>query len=216
MAARWFGDPPGRPGGGRFGGGGSGGGAGGGGAGGDCVDSPSAMPDARGVMTAPGGCLPACCDGQGDGPEWAAMPAYGTNDNPTCGDSGKDGSGDSTTSLFTLGGTTQVVGTSPLALDYWVELSIIPPEARILEAWALYRFSPLFGQTATFTDPGGQKNSTDGDATIPWSGAGLGGIKAAGRGRFDIHATVSWGGGLGGSFFALEFHVRWSTGSGGS
>jgi hypothetical protein len=91
------------------------------------------------------------------------------------------------------GGTTSVTGTSPLALDYTIDLSGLGDNVRLMSVLASYTVSGL--GDATVTDPGGSVTGAGG-GDINWGVDGVRYVVAnAGKTGVAVHADASWSGG---------------------
>jgi hypothetical protein len=93
-------------------------------------------------------------------------------------------------------------GHSPVSLDYTVDLSGVPPNARIVSAQATYSL-PV--SSPTVTDSGGS-----GGTSVVWGAAGIALLNSAMGGTVSVHAVGSWSGSPPVSAFNIStFAVGW-------
>ncbi len=171
----------------------------GGGGGGACPMPDQTMPWRTGTLAAGTGCSPCPPAPQPDsGPEGGTIPPPG--------DTGARDGCTSGNANLTLGGTTFKTGPSPLDLDYTVDLTAVPENARIIRAKPTYM--GVGGAPQVITDDGGY-----GGTPAEWSDAGVALLNAAGRdSSFDIHARLTFGSPPpSGQFAVTVFNVTWCT-----
>ncbi len=133
------------------------------GGGGGCPLPDQTMPWRAGTLAVGTGCPPCPPVPQPDSnPDGGTVPAPG--------DTGaRDGCTSSSTGILPF--PTDVSGGSPLVLDYTVDLSLLPPNVRIIRAVAAYtlQVEPGVTETHTITDDGGSTTGSSND----WFPAGL-------------------------------------------